>query len=112
GFFDDMLLRLIAETPAFLIILPPNALDRCTNEQDWLRKEIVQAISKERNIIPLLVDSFKFTPEVVAKLDPSVQKLARYQAVEYSRTYLESTIQRIVKIVRDDQAEHDKQTNS
>src|SRR5436309_8172349 len=51
GVFDDTLLRQIIEAPAFLVILTPNALDRCADEEDWLRKEIVHAIRTERNII-------------------------------------------------------------
>src|SRR5438045_3504423 len=58
GVFDEMLLRRIAESPTFLIILTPGALDRCADEEDWLRKEIVQAIGSRRNVVPLQVDSF------------------------------------------------------
>jgi formylglycine-generating enzyme required for sulfatase activity len=105
GVFDEMLLRRIAESPTFLIILTPNALDRCADEEDWLRKEIVQAISSKRNIIPLLVDSFQFTPEIVRKLDPAIRELSRYQAVVYSRDYFESVIERIVRMVEEDRAE-------
>jgi sulfatase modifying factor 1 len=105
GVFDDMLLRRITEAPSFLIILTPHALDRCSEEEDWLRKEIIQAISSKRNIIPLQVDSFQFTSEVVWGLDPAIRDLSRYQAVVYSLDYLESTIERIVKIVEEDKAE-------
>ena len=105
GVFDDTLLRRIAESPSFLIILTPNALDRCSQEDDWLRKEIVQAISSKRNIIPLQVDSFQFTSEVVRALDPAIRELSRYQAVVYSLDYLENTIERIVKIIEEDKAE-------
>lgn len=105
GTFDDTLLRHIAESPTFLIILTPGALDRCGDEEDWLRKEIVHAISSKRNIIPLQVDSFQFTQEVVRKLDPAIRALARYQTVEYSRAYFESTVERIAKIVEEDKTE-------
>ncbi len=105
GRFDNTLLCRIAESPSFLIILTPNALDRCSDEEDWVRKEIVQAISDKRNIIPLQIGSFQFTPEIVRRLDPAVRELSRYQVVEYSRTYFESTIERIVKIVEEDKIE-------
>jgi formylglycine-generating enzyme required for sulfatase activity len=105
GVFDDMLLRRIAESPSFLIILTPQALDGCRNEEDWLRKEIVQAISSQRNIIPLQVDSFQFTPELVKSLDPAIRELSRYQTVVYSHDYFENTVERIVKIVEEDKAE-------
>ncbi len=105
GIFDETLLRRIAESPTFLIILTPNALDRCSVEEDWLRKEIVQAIACQRNIIPMQVDSFKFTSDLVRSLDPAIRDLSRYQTVVYSHDYFESTIERIVKIVEEDRAE-------
>ncbi|HWZ45870.1 MAG TPA: SUMF1/EgtB/PvdO family nonheme iron enzyme [Candidatus Saccharimonadales bacterium] len=105
GTFDDKLLRRIVESPTFLIILTPNALDRCADEDDWMRKEIVQAIGSGRNIIPLKVDPFQFTPAVVKSLEPAVRELSRYQAVEYSRAYFEHTVDRIVKMMEEDKAE-------
>src|SRR5437763_6028802 len=105
GVFDDMLLRRISESPSFLIILTPQALDGCRNEEDWLRKEIVQAISSKRNIVPLQVDSFQFTPELVKSLDPAIRGLSRYQTVVYSHDYFENTVERIVKIIEEDRAE-------
>ncbi|HEV2962250.1 MAG TPA: SUMF1/EgtB/PvdO family nonheme iron enzyme [Candidatus Angelobacter sp.] len=104
GVFDETLLRTIEESTTFLIILTPNALERCSDPEDWLRKEIVQAIQSGRNIIPL-TDSFQFTPEVVKNLDPAIRELPRYQAVVCSRDYLDSTLERIVKIVKEDKAE-------
>jgi formylglycine-generating enzyme required for sulfatase activity len=105
GVFDSTLLHRIAESPTFLIVLTPNALDRCSDQEDWLRKEIVQAISSGRNIIPLQIGSFQFTPAVVKSLDPAIRELSRYQAVVYSRDYFESTMERIVKIVEEDKEE-------
>src|SRR5437764_13234767 len=89
GVFDDMLLRRIGESPSFLIILTPHALDRCSDEEDWLRKEIVQAISSKRNIIPLQVDPFQLTSDVVRALAPAISDLSRYQSADYSPEYLE-----------------------
>jgi hypothetical protein len=105
GRFDNTLPCRIAEAPSFLVILTPHALDRCREEEDWLRKEIVQAIGSQRNIIPLQVDSFQFAPELVRNLDPAIRDLSKYQTVEYSRTYFESTIDRIVRIVEEDKTE-------
>ncbi|HEV2964901.1 MAG TPA: SUMF1/EgtB/PvdO family nonheme iron enzyme [Candidatus Angelobacter sp.] len=104
--FDDMLLRRIAESPSFLIILTPNALDRCADEEDWVRKEIVQAISSKRNIIPLKVGSFQFSPEVVRKLDPAIRELSRYNLFEYSRVHFKFIVKEIVESIEEHKAEH------
>ncbi|HEV3039197.1 MAG TPA: TIR domain-containing protein [Candidatus Angelobacter sp.] len=104
GVFDETLLRHIAESKNFLIILTPNALDRCSDPEDWLRREIIHAIKTKRNIIPL-TDSFQFTSEAAKSLDPAIREIFRYQAVVCSRDYLDNTIDRIVKIVEQDKVE-------
>ena len=105
GVFDDKLLEHITGAPTFLIILTPGALDRCSDEDDWLRKEIVHAIGSGRNIVPLKIDSFQFTSEFIRSMDPAIRELSRYQAVDYSRSYFEHTIERIVRIVKEDKEE-------
>ncbi len=105
GLFEEIILNHIATSAAFLVILTPHSLDRCVDEKDWVRKEIVHAIDSRRNIIPLTIDSFQFTPEMVKSLDPAIREISRYQSVEYSRTYFDSTIGRIVRIVQQDKVE-------
>jgi hypothetical protein len=43
GAFDRIILNQIAARPHFLLILSPGALERCANEDDWLRREIEEA---------------------------------------------------------------------
>ncbi|MDM8524877.1 toll/interleukin-1 receptor domain-containing protein [Desulfococcaceae bacterium HSG8] len=44
GYFDEKLLRVIENTPGFLLILSAGSLDRCKNPGDWLRREIEHAV--------------------------------------------------------------------
>ena len=39
GHFEFPLLKRVAKTPNFLIVLTPGALDRCRENGDWLRKK-------------------------------------------------------------------------
>ncbi len=43
----------IEECTDFLLILPEHGLDRCKNEDDWVRLEIEYAIKLKKNIIPV-----------------------------------------------------------
>ena len=43
GPFNEALYEVIENTKDFLLILPPNGLDRCVNENDWVRLEIEHA---------------------------------------------------------------------
>ena len=56
GRFDNRIKSAIEMSPTFLIILSPGALDRCDDEEDWVRKEILYANHLGKDIIPVEVD--------------------------------------------------------
>jgi tetratricopeptide (TPR) repeat protein len=60
GEFEKIILNQIAARAHFLIILTPGSLERCVEPNDWLRREIEHAISLRRNVVPILVDNFRF----------------------------------------------------
>ncbi|MBQ0082638.1 MAG: toll/interleukin-1 receptor domain-containing protein, partial [bacterium] len=43
GKFDKRITDAIESAPVFMFILSPGSLDRCVNEEDWVRKEILHA---------------------------------------------------------------------
>ena len=53
GVFDQRIMDAIDEAPIFLVILSAHSLDRCKNDNDWVRKEIEYAISKRRHFVPV-----------------------------------------------------------
>jgi hypothetical protein len=63
GKFATVILNQIASRSHFISILAPGCLDRTTNPEDWLRREIEYAIDMQRNIVPLLFDGFSFERE-------------------------------------------------
>ena len=58
GKFNVKLYSAIDESSNFLLVLPQGGLDRCVNEDDWLRMEIEYAIEKNKNIVPLMMNGF------------------------------------------------------
>jgi ribosomal protein L7/L12 len=54
--FDKRIMDAIDEAPVFLIILSAHALDRCKNENDWVRKEIEYAEMKKKHFVPVNPD--------------------------------------------------------
>jgi len=93
GYFDEALLRQIADTPNFVVILSPNSLDRCEGEKDWLRREIAHAIQTRRNIIPVLMPGFTFPGE----LPSDIANLSRYQGQEYSHRYFDAMLTEVIE---------------
>src|SRR4029453_6065772 len=60
GQFDTVILREVASRPYFVLVLTPGTLDRCTAADDWLRREIEQALKTERVIVPVYTPNFDF----------------------------------------------------
>ena len=54
--FDQRIIDAIGESPVFLLILSKGALDRCVNEDDWVRQEILHATKCGCHIVPVTID--------------------------------------------------------
>lgn len=76
GQFDAQLYDAIDHCKDFILILPPNALDRCINEGDWVRLEVERAAEDRKNIIPVRMENFKY-PDV---LPESLEFLKKQQS--------------------------------
>ena len=48
GQFPDQIENAIASCRDFIFVLSPGALDRCSDEEDWVRREIIQAQSQDK----------------------------------------------------------------
>jgi len=95
GYFDASLLKRIAESPNFIVILSSHALDRCVDKEDWLRREIGCALATNRNVIPVLMPDFVFPPE----LPEDISSLPRHQGVPYNHVFFDSVVDRIQKMM-------------
>lgn len=95
GRFDDQILVAITQSQDVLVLLSPNALDRCDNPEDWVRKEIEAAIALNKNIIPIMMDSFKFP----ADLPPSINPLRYYHGVEVTGASFEERLDYICSML-------------
>ena len=96
GPFNEKLYEAIDSCENFILVLPPNSLDRCESKSDWLRIEIEHAIRLKKNIIPLMLVGFSF-PE---NLPPSLQVLPFFNGVQLSREYFDATIRKIISMLR------------
>ncbi len=71
GAFNTKLYSVIDGCSDFVLVLSPNALDRCVNEEDWVRREIERALAQNKNVIPILLRNFEFPetlPETMKEL--------------------------------------------
>ena len=96
GQFNEKLYEAIEKSENFLLVLPPNSLDRCASENDWLRIEIEHAIKLKKNVVPIMMPGFSFPTQ----LPPSLQVLPFFNGVQSSREYFDATIKKIISMLR------------
>ena len=58
GQFPDQIKHAIEECKDFLLVLAPGTLDRCVEEEDWVRREIILAQDLNKNIIGVGLPGF------------------------------------------------------
>lgn len=56
GYFSSKILPAIRTCKYFVLVLTKDALSRCVNKNDWVRREIEEAINHGRKIIPISPD--------------------------------------------------------
>ncbi len=93
GPFDEALLTKIEAAPNFILVLSEDSLERCQNEGDWLRREIVHALKHGRHIIPVLLDGFEMPK--AESLPADIRELTRWQAVRFDDTFPDGSYRRI-----------------
>ena len=107
GEFNIKLLKNIEESRNFVLILSPGALDRCRNENDWVRAEIEHAIENEKNIVPLMMKGFDWPGD----LPESLSKLPFYNGVSLIREYFDASINKLVGMLELDRDIDELQNN-
>lgn len=57
GVFGDHIKAAIKEAPVFMLVLSEQSMERCLNEDDWVRQEILLAIQQGKHLIPVNPDN-------------------------------------------------------
>lgn len=100
GKFDNNLLNSIRQAKHFLLVLTPNALDRCINDnecKDWVHKEIVEALQSQCNIIPIL-DNFQW-PEAET-LPEDMRAVCYFNGVRWIHDYQDACVDKLERFMR------------
>jgi hypothetical protein len=93
GFFDTRIIDAIEHCTDVVLVLPPNALDRCTNHDDWVRQEITTALRHGKNIVPVMLPDFKF-PKTLPR---EIAEISRINAVPFSMPFFDAMITTIIE---------------
>ena len=96
GQFDEKINSAIIESSSFILILPKNALNRCINEDDWVRKEICTAIKHQKAIIPVMYDGFRWPKKWDERIPNEIRLLENTNGVSGTHEYLSAMIDKII----------------
>ncbi|MCM1326414.1 MAG: BspA family leucine-rich repeat surface protein [Bacteroidales bacterium] len=91
GDFNQKLYSVIDECKDFILVLSPDALERCSNEADWVRLEIEHALERGRNIIPIMLRGFEFPKE----LPPSIEAVRYKNGLQANYDFFDAFIDKL-----------------
>ena len=92
GKFNEQLFDVIDNCKDFVVVLPPNALDRCVNENDWVRLEVCRAMQRKKNIVPVMLNGFEW----LNPMPTGMEELCNYHALTATSTeYFDMAMERL-----------------
>ena len=98
GKFNAELYRKIEQCRDFIVVLAPGSLDRCENEDDWLRLEIAHAIKHDRNVVPVMTRGFEMPSRHT--LPPDIAELVIYNGPKASHEYFDAFLDLLIKFLK------------
>lgn len=100
GKFDNNLLQSIRQAKHFLLVLTPNALDRCirdTERKDWVHREIVAALQSQCNIVPI-IDNFEWPK--AEELPEDMRAVCHFNGVRWIHDYQDACVDKLESFIR------------
>lgn len=99
GNFDENLIKCINTCTNYILVINNRSLDRCSNEGDWLYREIDQALKKKKNIVIVFVGDVDFH-----NLPDSISELQYKNGIKFDIMYYDAFIEELITrfIVRPD----------
>jgi len=95
GKFNEKLLEVIEECKDIIVVLPPNGLDRCNNEGDWVYRELEHAMKLKKNIIPVLMKNFEW-PD---KLPEAIAEIKNYNGIVDNKDYFDAVVEKLTTLM-------------
>lgn len=88
GRFDKNLLDIIKCCTNYILVLNKHSLDRCVDDEDWLRFEIDAALESKKNIICVFTEDMDFPNS----LPENINNIRYYNGIKYDFLYFNSFI--------------------
>jgi TIR domain len=96
GQFETIIFENIRARAHFLILLTPTTLERCSDPNDLMRREIEAAIDNKRNIVPLMLAGFNFdTAAKPGQLTDKLAKITQFNALRIPEGFFTEAMERL-----------------
>lgn len=97
GVFNKRIMDAIEDAPVFMLILSKGCLDRCKNDKDWIKEEILHADKFHRHIVPVEVDkTFREVPKDIPQEVRSIISQHQFSQID-TETLLEASMNELVE---------------
>jgi len=97
GVFDEKLYDAIEASRNVAVILPAGALDRCSDDGDWLRLEIEYALESGKNLVPVMMPAFQWPDS-----GPSTMaSFSKFNGVVWSHVYFDASLKKLIELLVD-----------
>ncbi|KAG5679162.1 hypothetical protein PVAND_008752 [Polypedilum vanderplanki] len=100
GKFADELKSSIQKSANFLLLLTTDALERCTEENDWIRIEIEMALKSQCNIIPITRDFDNSVFENNTTLPDAIRNLKEFNQINWHHDAQEACLKKIEEYLK------------
>ncbi|MBQ7412603.1 MAG: divalent cation tolerance protein CutA [Clostridia bacterium] len=91
GNFDENLIKYINTCTNYILVINNRSLDRCSNEGDWLYREINQALQMKKNIIIVFVGEVDFH-----NLPSSISELQYKNGLKFDIMYYDAFVEDLI----------------
>lgn len=91
GKFNTSIYEKIEQCKDVIVVLPPNCLEGCQDNDDWVRKEIACAINNKKNIIPVMLRGFEW-PKILPK---DIDEIRYYNGIVVNVEYFEQFLNKL-----------------
>lgn len=93
---DPELLSIIESAPAFILLLSSGALDRCVDEEDRMRREILAAVDSGKTIVPVMRGGYVWPQQWDERIPEQIRSLQERSSVSASPKYTRTVLDQII----------------
>lgn len=90
GDFDRIILQQIGARAHFILLISEGSLKRCTDANDWVLREIREALRLGRNIIPIVDENATFEYEIAYLPEPMRTAIAKKNSLPLVHFYFDA----------------------